>query len=131
METVFERLVAARRERNRLAAQLDQLDELIQAIEAEALETMVAAGLQSVRTADGATIYIEEAIYARPAAGHEDDLIVALQTNGMADLVRPRVMPQTLSAAVRELLRSDGELPGWLEPWVAVHRQQRVKVRGA
>jgi hypothetical protein len=131
METVFDRLVAARRERRRLAAQLEQLDELLEAIEAEALETMVEAGLQSVRTADGATIYIEESIFARPAAGHEAELVDALATNGMADLVRPRVMPQTLSAVVREMIRTDGALPGWMEPWVAVHRQQKVRVRGA
>lgn len=130
METVFDRLIAARRERRRLAAQLEQLDEVLAEIEREAIDTMVEAGLQSVRTADGATIYLDHSVYARPASGAEDELIVALQRNGMGELARPRVLTQQLSAVVREMLRDDGKLPSWLEELVTVHSEPKVRIRG-
>lgn len=127
MNDVFTRLEEATREKRRLEEALRTINERIAELEHDAIEAMAELGLNSVATPT-ATIYLAAEVWARPAEGAEDDLADALIAHGMPDLARRRVMPQTLSAVVREWVR-DGGIPEWARPLIAVAETQRVRVR--
>lgn len=128
MDSPYERLEAAVREKRRLEEQLRQLNDLIAELEQEVLEAMASAGIQQAATPT-ATLYIAVDRWARPAPGREDELAEALEQHGMGDLARRRVLPQQLSAVVREWLDHGESIPDWLSGLVTYTEVPRVRVR--
>lgn len=101
---------AARDEVDRLNQQLGEATKALAKAEQRVLDLYTNEGIQSVRV-DGRLVSLTRTLWASPKAGSEDALVGALIADGHEELVRTRVMSQTLSAWVRERDREEEVIP--------------------
>lgn len=78
----------------------------------------------------GNTFYLNTRLFASPAAGRKDDMIIALKDNGYGDIVTETVNANTLASFVKEQknLNAD-EVPAWLADVVNIHEKVSVGIR--
>lgn len=78
----------------------------------------------------GNTFYLNTRLFASPAAGRKDDMIIALKYNGYGDIVTETVNANTLASFVKEqkTLNAD-EVPAWLADMVNIHEKVSVGIR--
>ena len=79
---------------------------------------------------NGNTFYLSSRLFASPASGRKDDMILALKDNGYGDLVTETVNANTLASFVKEqkTLNAD-EVPAWLADVVNIHEKVSVGIR--
>lgn len=79
---------------------------------------------------NGNTFYLNSRLFASPASGRKDDMILALKDNGYGDLVTETVNANTLTSFVKEQknLNAD-EVPAWLADVVNIHEKVSVGIR--
>ncbi len=79
---------------------------------------------------NGNTFYLNSRLFASPASGRKDDMILALKDNGYGDLVTETVNANTLASFVKEQknLNAD-EVPAWLADVVNIHEKVSVGIR--
>lgn len=79
---------------------------------------------------NGNTFYLNSRLFASPASGRKDDMILALKDNGYGDLVTETVNANTLASFVKEqkTLNAD-EVPAWLADVVNIHEKVSVGIR--
>ena len=82
--------------------EVDKLKEQLAVIETELLQRFEHAGLQSMKTELGVTVYVHRQLWAGAQDGNTDRLVGSLKLVGLEALVREQVNSQTLSAWVRE-----------------------------
>lgn len=82
--------------------EVGKLKERLQALEGELLTRFENAGVQSMKSKQGVTVYIRRELWASPADGAEVLLLERLKAMGLGDMVKEKVNPQTLSSFVRE-----------------------------
>lgn len=112
-----------------LADDLAATNKDISALEAVLLEQFAEDGIQSIKTQDGPTVYLQVQLWARPIGGRENAM-EALRLAGLGDLVEETVNLQTLSAWCRERLKSEEELPASFAGQIATAETTHVKVMG-
>jgi hypothetical protein len=122
------RFEAVIQEKRRLEAALRQANQLADQLEAEMVDAMGSAGLQSIST-QTSTIYLANEVWARPIEEVQDMLVERLDAEGLGDIARRRVQPQTLSAIIRAHLDLYGEPPAWAEGTVIITTRPRARVR--
>jgi len=122
------RFEAVIQEKRRLEAALRQVNQLAEQLEAEMVDAMGSAGLQSIST-QTSTIYLANELWARPIEEVQDMLVERLDAEGLGDIARRRVQPQTLSAIIRSHLDLYGEPPAWAEGTVIITTRPRARVR--
>jgi DNA-binding ferritin-like protein len=83
--------------------EVDKIKERMAELEPVILERFENAGMQSMKSKMGATIYIRRELWSGAAEGSEVLLLEVLKSIGMGDLVKEKVNTQTLSAYVREV----------------------------
>ena len=78
----------------------------------------------------GNTFYLNTRLFASPAAGRKDDMIIALKYNGYGDIVTETVNANALASFVKEqkTLNAD-EVPAWLADVVNIHEKVSVGIR--
>src|SRR5690606_37020534 len=114
-----------------------ELEELLKAVNAEIEEVdrqlselMLAEEIQSF-VRGGRMFYLKTETYASAATGRKPELIQRLKDHGLGDIVQETVHPRTLSAAVKEMLEEDDELPEGLSELVNVFEKTTVGLRKA
>lgn len=132
-----------------LEAEAKVSGEVLQRLEQEILEALVAAGTQNYRTARGYTFFRRTETYFSPkprldADGNvlknasgvtvtlRDDLINALANHpNFMDLVAPNYNANSLQSRLREWLRNNEELPDELAPLVDVTTVEKLGVNAS
>lgn len=131
--TVFEladRLRELRDRKAELEEQLKVLNAEIEETDRKLAEAMVNEELQNFVRGDR-LFYLRTETYVSAKADRRQELIAWLKQHGMGDLVQETVHPRTLSAAVKELLEDEDELPGDLAGLVNVYEKVTVGLRKA
>lgn len=115
----------------RLNAELDEAKQAKARAEEAVLGAFEREGVQQIRV-DGQLVSIRRDLWASPSEGAAEDLAIALDHLGLGDLCQYRVLPQTLSAYVRERERLGEEIPTALAPLINVSEKfsARVTKRG-
>ena len=105
-----------------IAAEIDRLD-------LELSDAMAEAECERF-SRNGNTFYLNSRLFASPASGRKDDMILALKDNGYGDLVTETVNANTLASFVKEqkTLNAD-EVPAWLANVVNIHEKVSVGIR--
>lgn len=132
-----------------LEAEAKLSGEVVDRLEQEILEAMVAAGTQNYKTARGYTFFRRTETYFSPKArvgvdGNvlknasgvtvtlRDDLINALANHPtFMDLVAPNYNANSLQSRLREWLRNNEELPKELAPLVNVTTVEKLGVNSS
>ena len=79
---------------------------------------------------NGSTFYLNTRLFASPAAGRKDEMILALKNNGYGDIVTETVNANTLSSFVKEQIQLNAdELPLWLSDVVNTFEKVSVGIR--
>ena len=129
-------LTAQKRE---LMAELDELRECMDVLEAELVEAFADEGIQNVNL-DGHTVYLQSQLWAGPVEGDYERACDALDACGLSEFVGRRFNSNTLSAWVREHVQTEGgnypenieeALPVALAGAIKVDRKWSVRVRKA
>ena len=83
--------------------ELESIKDELKTLEPLLMERFENAGMQSMKSAKGTTLYIRREIWAGAAEGAEELLLSSLKAVGLGDMVKEKVNTQTLSAYVREV----------------------------
>ena len=79
---------------------------------------------------DGQKIYLATRISVSPKSGRKDALFEALTDNGYADIIKPTINANTLTATVRELMEhNDNQVPEWLADKVSLYTVTNARIR--
>lgn len=79
---------------------------------------------------DGQKIYLATRISVSPKSGRKDALFAALTDNGYADIIKPTINANTLTATVRELMEhNDNQIPEWLADKVSLYTVTNARIR--
>ena len=89
--------------RKRLEGDVDAIKEELKVLEPQIMDRFENAGMQSMRSKSGVTLYIRREVWAGAAEGAEVLLLETLKSCGLGDMVKEKVNTQTLSAYVREV----------------------------
>ena len=127
---LMERYVTLSTERKRLEVLVDGVKRQLTAMEDAVLEGLVEAGLQSVKTTTGSTIYLHRQLWAGPVDGDYERACEALNVAGLGDLVQTRFNTSTLSAWCRERDKAGEPLPPSFDGAIHVAEKSSVRVRG-
>lgn len=106
------RFVALENRKKELKAELEAVEAELTELDADLQPEFVEAGIQSVRC-DGRTLYLHRQFWAGMVDGDRPRAVTALRTAGMDDYVFETFNTQSLSAYVRERVKSgqeDGQL---------------------
>ena len=79
---------------------------------------------------NGSTFYLNSRLFASPAAGRKDDMILALKKNGYGDIVTETVNANTLASFVKEQMAvHDDAVPAWLSDVISTFEKTSVGIR--
>ena len=112
-----------------LESEVKSITDEIEAIDLELSDAMAEAECERF-SRNGNTFYLSSRLFASPASGRKDDMILALKDNGYGDLVTETVNANTLASFVKEqkTLNAD-EVPAWLADVVNIHEKISVGIR--
>jgi len=131
--TMFEladRLLELRERKEQLSEQLKAVNAELEEVDRQLAELMLAEEIQNfVRS--GRMFYLKTETYVSAAADRKPELIQWLKDHGLGDIVQETVHPRTLSAAVKEMLEEDDELPPDLAELVNIFEKTTVSLRRA
>lgn len=125
---------AMTRRKRELEKELNFLKEDLARREGQLADTMTAEGVQQLKTAEGATVYLNEAVFAslvKDPDGETAGALAALKAQELGWMVKETVNTNTLRSWVKEVEKSNGALPPAITPWVKVSRLPRVGVRSS
>src|SRR5690606_16078792 len=125
-----DRLRDLRDRKAEMEEQLKALNTEIDATERALVEAMVNEEIQNFVRGDR-LFYLRTETYVSAKAERRPELLAWLKANGLADIVQETVHPRTLSAAVREILEQDDQLPDGLAGLVNVYEKVTVGLRKA
>jgi len=97
------RFIELDEQRKAKEGEVDAIKEELRLLEPLLMERFENAGMQSMKSAKGTTLYIRREIWAGAAEGAEELLLSSLKAVGLGDMVKEKVNTQTLSAYVREV----------------------------
>lgn len=114
--------VALKREKAQLEARLRVVNGEMADLEQMLLDQFADDGVSSVKTEDGATVFVHSQLWAGAKEDEREELVAALRANGLEDYTT--INHQSFSSLVRELVRSAGRekdeeidmeavAPGW------------------
>jgi len=96
------RFIELDEQRKAKEGEIDAIKEELAALEPQIMERFENAGMQSMKSKQGTTLYIRRELWAGAAEGSENVLLHTLKVIGLGDMVKEKVNTQTLSAYVRE-----------------------------
>lgn len=88
--------------RKTLEGDVDKLKERMAELEPQIMERFENAGMQSMKSKQGVTVFIRRELWAGAADGAEVLLLETLKSIGLGDMVKEKCNTQTLSAYIRE-----------------------------
>ena len=124
-----DRLKALQEQKKELEAQTKALTAEITKLDLQLSDAMADAELAKF-TRNGSTFYLTSRLFASPAAGRKEDLLIALKAHGFGSLVTESVNANTLSAFIKEQREASGEdIPAWLEGIINTFEKVSIGIR--
>ena len=81
---------------------------------------------------NGNTFYLNSRLFASPASGRKDDMILALKEHGFGDIVTETVNANTLASFIKEQMAVNADkVPAWLADVVSTYEKVSVGIRKA
>lgn len=103
----------------------------IDRIELELSDAMAEAECERF-SRNGSTFYLNSRLFASPASGRKDDMILALKEHGFGDIVTETVNANTLASFIKEQMAVNAdEVPAWLADVVSTYEKVSVGIRKA
>lgn len=94
--------IALDAKRKALEGDVDKLKEQLAVLEPQIMQRFENAGMQSMKSTSGVTLYINRQLWASPRNGDHATLVAALREIGLTDMIKTQCNTQTLSAYIRE-----------------------------
>ena len=107
---------------------LKEINEMISQTEEQLVAAMVAEEMQNF-TRNGRQFVLTSRTYANAKAGMMPEICSWMKNNGLEDMVKESVHPQTLQAWVKEQLEEAGALPEDLSELVNVYEKSGISIR--
>jgi hypothetical protein len=107
---------------------LKEINEMISQTEEQLVAAMVAEEMQNF-TRNGRQFILTNRTYANAKAGMMPEICSWMKDNGLKDMVKESVHPQTLQAWVKERIEEDGALPGELDELMNVYEKSGISIR--
>ena len=126
--TTADRLVTLRDRKKELEDELKEVNAEIAETEEQLVSAMIEEEMQNF-TRNGKQFILTNRTYANAKAGMMPAICEWMKDNGLADMVKESVHPQTLQAWVKEQLEEAGALPEELEPLVNVYEKSGISIR--
>ena len=126
--TTADRLVTLRDRKKELEDELKEVNAEIAETEEQLVSAMIEEEMQNF-TRNGRQFILTNRTYANAKAGMMPEICSWMKDNGLADMVKESVHPQTLQAWVKEQLEEVGALPEELEPLVNVYEKSGISIR--
>lgn len=124
-----DRLGALQEEKKSLEAQAKAIGAEIESLNLQLSDAMTEAELDRF-SRNGSTFYLKSRLFASPAQGRKDEMILALKENGYASLVSETVNANTLASFIKEQREVTGEdVPAWLGETVSTYEKVSVGIR--
>ena len=121
-------LVRYRDQKKEIEEALKEINTLITETEEQMVAAMVEEEMQNF-TRNGKQFILTNRTYANAKAGMMPAVCEWMKDNGLADMVKESVHPQTLQAWVKEQIEEAGALPEELEPLVNVYEKSGISIR--
>jgi len=121
-------LVRYRNQKKEIEEALKEINELIAQTEEQLVAAMVEEEMQNF-TRNGRQFVLTTRTYANAKSGMMPALCTWMKENGLKDMVKESIHPQTLQAWVKEQLEEVGALPEELEPLVNVYEKSGISIR--
>ncbi len=122
-------LKAAKEKKKELDAQSKEVSAEIEKLDLALSDAMADAECDRF-SRNGSTFYLSSRLYASPAAGRKDEMIMALKQNGYGDIVTETVNANTLASFVKEQMAvNDDAVPAWLSDMVNTFEKTSVGIR--
>ena len=125
---VADDLVRYRDQKKEIEEALKEINELIAQTEEQLVNLMIEEETQNF-TRNGKQFILTNRTYANAKAGMMPAVCEWMKDNGLADMVKESVHPQTLQAWVKEQIEEAGALPEELEPLVNVYEKSGISIR--
>lgn len=121
-------LVRYRDRKKEIEEALKEINALITETEEQLVSAMIEEEMQNF-TRNGRQFILTNRTYANAKAGMMPEICSWMKDNGLEDMVKESVHPQTLQAWVKEQLEEVGALPEELEPLVNVYEKSGISIR--
>jgi len=105
-----------------------EVNAAIDATEQALVAAMVEEEMQNF-TRNGRQFILTNRTYANAKAGMMPEICSWMKDNGLEDMVKESVHPQTLQAWVKEKMEEAGALPEELEPMLNVYEKSGISIR--
>ena len=125
---VADDLVRYRNQKKEIEEALKEINELIAQTEEQLVAAMVEEEMQNF-TRNGKQFILTNRTYANAKAGMMPAVCEWMKDNGLADMVKESVHPQTLQAWVKEQIEEAGALPEDLSELVNVYEKSGISIR--
>ena len=126
-----DRLKSLKEEKKALEAKAKDIGKEIDELDVALSDAMAEEEVERF-SRNGSTFYIKSRLFASPAAGRKDAMILALKENGFGSLVTESVNANTLSSFIKEQREITGEeVPSWLEGTVSTFEKVSVGIRNS
>ena len=125
---VADDLVRYRDQKKEIEEALKEINELIAQTEEQLVNLMIEEETQNF-TRNGRQFILTNRTYANAKAGMMPEICSWMKNNGLEDMVKESVHPQTLQAWVKEQLEEAGALPEELSELVNVYEKSGISIR--
>ena len=121
-------LVRYRDQKKEIEEALKEINTLITETEEQMVAAMVEEEMQNF-TRNGKQFILTNRTYANAKAGMMPAVCEWMKDNGLADMVKESIHPQTLQAWVKEQIEEAGSLPEELSELVNVYEKSGISIR--
>ena len=121
-------LVRYRDRKKEIEEALKEINALITETEEQLVSAMIEEEMQNF-TRNGRQFILTNRTYANAKAGMMPEICSWMKDNGLEDMVKESVHPQTLQAWVKEQLEEVGALPEDLSELVNVYEKSGISIR--
>ena len=121
-------LVRYRDQKKEIEEALKEINELIAQTEEQLVNSMVEEEMQNF-TRNGRQFILTNRTYANAKAGMMPEICSWMKDNGLEDMVKESIHPQTLQAWVKEQIEEVGALPEDLSELVNVYEKSGISIR--
>jgi len=125
---ISDKLVILRDRKKELEDELKEVNSDITETEEQLVAAMVEEEMQNF-TRNGRQFILTNRTYANAKAGMMPEICSWMKDNGLADMVKESVHPQTLQAWVKEQLEEVGALPKELGEMLNVYEKSGISIR--
>ncbi len=132
-QTKITRLSELADEKKQLNERLDEIKKEHRNLEPDLLEFMGDSGIQKTKSQNGNTVFMKRIVKFSVPAGVRKQAIIALEENGLSDMIDIKPSDTRLSAWIKEQSEdkiNDPEIPDFLDGLITAYSGTSLQVRG-